>query len=136
MRTLVLLAALFSPAALAHAATVNATINECSRGNDHPRVSQCVSECARSARSALDAAERAMRARIEQSDDDASHLEPIRRRFEASAASYRQYRGEQCGLHQALSSMSVYTQEIGLACEAMLDSDRARQLEQGMPWLE
>jgi hypothetical protein len=136
MRTLIFLAVVFSLISLANAATVDATINECSKENDHPRVSQCVFDRATSARRELDATERAMRVRIEKSSEDVSYLKPIQQRFEASVSSYQRYRGEQCGLHQALSNLSVYTEEIMLACEAMLDSDRVQQLKRGMHWLE
>jgi hypothetical protein len=121
---------------LANAATVDATINECSRGLDHPRVSQCVFDRATSARRDLDAAERAMRVRIEQSSEDVSYLKPIQQRFEVSVLLYQRYRDEQCGMYQALSSRSVYSEEIKRACEAMLDSDRTQQLKQGMWRLE
>lgn len=136
MRTLIFLAALFSLTSFANAAAVDATINECSKGNDHPRVSQCVFDRATSARSDLNATERAMRVRIEQSSEDVSYLKPIQQRFEASVLSYQRYRDEQCGLYQTLSNMSMYAEEIKLACEAMLDSDRAQQLKHGMWWLE
>ena len=120
----------------ASAATVNATLSECSKGNDHPRVSQCVFDRASSARSELAAAERVIRMKIEKSSEDLSYMKPIQQRFEASVLSYQRYRDEQCGLYQTLSNMSIYTEEIKLACEAMLDSDRAQQLRQGMDWLD
>jgi hypothetical protein len=65
---------------------------------------------------------------------DVSYVKRIQRRFEASVLSYQKYRCEQCGLYQALSNMSVYTDEIKLACEGMLDSDRAQQLKHGKDW--
>jgi hypothetical protein len=77
-----------------------------------------------------------MRVRIEQSNEDVSYLKPIQQWFEASVLSYQRYRNEQCGLHQALSRMSIYTEEVKLACEAMLDSDRAQQLKHSMWWLD
>lgn len=77
-----------------------------------------------------------MRVKIEKSSADVSYVKPIQRRFEASVMSYQKYRREQCGLYQMLSNMSVYTDEIKLACEGMLDSDRAQQLKHGMDWLD
>jgi hypothetical protein len=135
MKTFILLAAVFASMSSANAATVAETLSECSKGNDHSRVSQCVFDRAKSARSALEAAEYAMRLKIEKSSEDVSYVMPIRRRFEASVLSYQRYRNEQCGLYQALSNMSVYTEEIKRACEAMLDSDRVQQLKHGMDWL-
>jgi hypothetical protein len=134
MRTLFLIALVISPSA--NAATVVATLKECLKGNDHARVTQCVVGRAKSARGNLEAAERAMRVKIKKSSDDVSYVNPVRQRFEASILSYRRYRGEQCGLYQTLSNMSVYNEEIKLACEAMLDSDRAQQLKQGINWLD
>lgn len=136
MKKFVFLAAVVPLMPLANATTVDATITECSKGNDHPRVSQCVSDRAKSARTDLDAVERAIRMRIEHSNEDVSYVKPIRQRFDASVLAYQRYRDEQCGLYHALSNTSVYTEEIKLACEAMLDSDRAQQLKHGMGWLE
>jgi hypothetical protein len=94
-----------------------------------------VSDRAKIARSDLKAAEHAMRAKIEKSSEDASYVKPILQRFDASVLSYQRYRDDQCGLYQTLSNMSVYTEEIKLACEGMLDSDRAQQLKNAMDWL-
>jgi uncharacterized protein YecT (DUF1311 family) len=136
MKTLILLAAVFASMSSAHAATVAETLSECSKENDHPRISQCVSNRAKSARSELEAAEYAMRRKIEKSNEDVSYVKPIQRRFEASVVFYRRYRNEQCGLYQTLSNMSVYTEEIKRACEEMLDSERVQQLKNGMDWLD
>lgn len=125
--------ALFSSAV--NSATVEATIDECWKGNDHRGMSECVSRRATSARDNLQAVERAMREYIARSQEDISYLAPVRQRFESSVSSYLKYRTEQCSLREALAMMGNGAVQIRLACEAELDLNRAQELRSGLWWL-
>jgi uncharacterized protein YecT (DUF1311 family) len=135
MRILFILAALALQSSAASSASVETTINECWKGNDHRGMSECVAGRAASARANLQAVERAMRLTISKSQEDTSYLAPVRQRFESSITSYRKYRDEQCSLREALATTGNGAAEIKLACEAELDSGRTEQLKSGMWWL-
>jgi uncharacterized protein YecT (DUF1311 family) len=129
---LAVLALLSSPV---KSATVETTIKECWKGNDHRGMAECVANRANAASENLQAAERAMQVSISRSQEDTSYLTPIRQRFESSVTSYRKYKDEQCSLREALASMGNGAAEIKLACEAELDLSRTEQLRSGMWWL-
>lgn len=135
MRFPFILTALALLSSAANSATVETTINECWKGNDHRGMSECVASRATSAHDNLQAVERAMRVAISKSQEDPSYLVPVRQRFESSVTSYLKYRDEQCSLREALASMGNGAPEIKLACEAELDSSRTEQLKSGMWWL-
>ena len=135
MRFLFIFAALAFLSSAANSATVETTIEECWKGNDHGGMSKCVASRASRARDNLQTTEQAMRVTISKSQEVASYLVPVRQRFESSVTSYRKYKDKQCSFREALASMGNGSAEIKLACEAELDSSRTEQLKLGMGWL-
>lgn len=99
-------------------------------------MSLCVNQRAASVRSKLDAAEAAMRNAIEKSKEPTAYILLVKKNFEASVKSYRDYRAKQCQLREALAAMGNGPGKNKLACEAELDANRIEQLKADQWWLD
>lgn len=114
------------------AATLEQTIEECWVDHDHPAMADCVAGRASEARAHLAAVEHRVLTAIDASPESPRYVANARSAFSRSARSYAAYRKDQCLLRAALAATGNGSYEVGRACEAALDAERAEQLETAM----
>ena len=117
------------------AVTVEEVHEDCWKGNDHSRFYVCVKQRAEVERATLVETEKSFRDAISKSQEPKSYLKSVRQSFEASVSAYRKYRLQQCLLRRNIASMGNGEEENQLACEAILDSNRASELKANLRWL-
>jgi uncharacterized protein YecT (DUF1311 family) len=132
IRQIIFIAALGLVGDACCAATLEQTIDECWVDYDHPAMTDCVVRRASEARAHLATVERKMLAAIDASPESPHYVAKARSAFAQSARSYATYRKAQCALRAALAEVSNGSFEVGRACEAVLDAERADQLEAAM----
>lgn len=114
------------------AATLEQTIEECWVDHDHANMANCVAGRASEARAHLATVERKMLATLAVSPESPHYVAKARSAFAQSARSYATYQKDQCSLRAALAATGNGSYEVGRACEAALDAERADQLEAAM----
>lgn len=111
-------------------------LDECSKNNDHPRTSACVALRAKNSSIELTRVESMVSEAIAALPKDQSNLKAIRSKFESSSLIFKRYRVAQCRSREEFAAMSMYSAEIGLACEIELNSKRIDELNVGLEWLK
>ncbi len=129
VRHIIYVAALCLAGGVCSAATVEQTIEECWIDHDHRAMANCVVGRATEARAHLAAVEHRVRAGIDASPESPQYVAKARSAFAQSVRSYAAYRKDQCSLRAALAATGNGSYEVGRACEAALDAERAGQLE-------
>ena len=132
IRQIIFVAALGLVGDVCSAATLEQTIEECWVDHDHPAMANCAARRASEARAHLATVERRILAAIDASPESPHYVAKARFAFAQSARSYATYRKDQCSLRAALAATGNGSYEVGRACEAALDTERADQLEAGM----
>lgn len=132
VRKIIFIAALGLVGDACCAATLEQTIDECWVDHDHPAMTNCVVGRASEARAHLATVERKMLAAIDASPESPHYVAKAKSAFAQSARSYATYRKAQCELRAALAEIGNGSFEVGRACEAALDAERADQLEAAM----
>ena len=118
------------------ATTAKDVLDECSKDNDHPRTTACVVLRAKNSAAELARVESEVRTAISALPKDALNLKAARSSFETSSRVFKSYRLSQCRTQSEFAAISMYAAEIGLACEAELNSKRTEELNAGMWWLK
>ena len=134
-RGFALMAATLLACGSASAEQFNTIVMQCWEGNDHPRMSACVSLRASQAHSALESVEREVREAIAKSQEPA-YVKTASAAFEANARSFRRYRKDQCAFVFALAYVGNGPDDNKMACEAELDIARMEQLRAASWWLK
>jgi hypothetical protein len=136
MKTFLAACLLFASGISIGATTAKDVLNECSEGNDHPRVTSCVVLRAKTSATELARVESDLRNAIAALPKDALNLKAARTNFETSSRVFKIYRASQCKAQSEFAAVSMYAAEIGLACEAELNSKRIDELNAGIRWLK
>jgi uncharacterized protein YecT (DUF1311 family) len=128
---------LFATSAFA-AHDMQAIINTCWQGHDHPGMSACVAGQAEASLLDLTQAENALRLKIRNGAYDPAfpdYQTDALEHLDAASNAFKLYRTEHCAFQAAVASKGNGAEDIRHACEATLNEERADQLRTSKPWL-
>lgn len=117
--------------------SVASVINACWKGHDHAGMSACVEARAKDAQVSLGQAERVASDAIQASMDDVSGFPKYRREAMAglhlASRAFSKYAASECGYEASLAVKGNGSEDVRLACVAVLSEERAQLVRAAYP---
>ncbi|MGO4523194.1 lysozyme inhibitor LprI family protein [Dyella sp. 2RAF44] len=111
-------------------------INDCWKGHAHSGMSACVEGRAREARASLNQAEKAAKDSILASVDEPGFPEyrkNLLAKLSLSSSAFSKYLASECGYEASLAAKGNGSEDVRLACVAMLSEERAQLIRETHP---
>ena len=119
--------------------SVISVIDDCWKGHDHSGMSACVEARANEAQASLGEAERAARDAIHASADEAPGFPEYRRdakaRLHLASNAFSKYVASECSYEASLALKGNGSEDVRLACVAVLNEERAQLIRAAHPVL-
>lgn len=117
--------------------SVASVINDCWKGHDHAAMSACIEARAKDAQVSLDQVERAAGDAIHASVDESPGFPSYRReamaRLHLASSAFSKYVASECDYEASLAVKGNGSEDVRLACVAVLSEERAQLIKAAHP---